>query len=51
MWTNDFRVNTVHVVDVARALWHLCNHGTRGEIYHLADKGNTSECFHLILVM
>lgn len=35
-------MNTVHVKDVCKALWHLCLHGARGEIYHLADMGDTS---------
>lgn len=35
-------MNTVHVYDVVRAVWHLCRHGARSEVYNLADKGDTS---------
>ena len=27
LWTKDMRLNTVHVTDVATALWHLCLNG------------------------
>lgn len=43
LWTSDYKTNTVNVYDVARAIWHVCNHGARGEIYNLADKGDTSQ--------
>ena len=36
-------MNTVHVRDVVRALWHLKDAGPPGEIYNLVDKGETSE--------
>lgn len=37
-------MNTVHVCDVVRALWHLRDAGPPGEVYNLADKGETSMC-------
>lgn len=43
LWTKDLKVNTVHVHDVVRALWHLCSHGSKGEIYNLADKNDTDQ--------
>lgn len=43
LWTKDLRMNTVHVRDVVRALWHLRDAGPPGEVYNLADKGETSE--------
>jgi len=43
LWSKDFKMNTVHVEDVARATWHLCCHGTNGEVYNLADKGDTTQ--------
>ncbi|ELU17602.1 hypothetical protein CAPTEDRAFT_178842 [Capitella teleta] len=43
LWTRDLKMNTVHVEDVAHALWHLCQNGRRGEIYHLADSGDTTQ--------
>lgn len=43
LWTKDLKMNTVHVRDVVRALWHLKDAGPPGEIYNLVDKGETSE--------
>ena len=39
-------MNTVHVTDVCRALWHLTDHGVVGGVYNLADKGDTSKCYY-----
>ena len=36
-------MNTVHVRDMCRALWHVRTVGKSGEVYNLADKGCTSE--------
>lgn len=43
LWNKEYKMNTVHVFDVARAVWHLCRHGAPGEVYNLADNGDTSE--------
>ncbi|XP_065886114.1 uncharacterized protein [Dysidea avara] len=43
LWTKDLRMNTVHVIDVCRALWHLTEHGVVGGVYNLVDKGDTSQ--------
>ncbi|XP_059140667.1 uncharacterized protein LOC131928611 [Physella acuta] len=43
LWTKDLKMNTVHVDDVVRAVWHLCFHGNRGQAYNLADKGDTTQ--------
>lgn len=43
LWTKDLRINTVHVRDVVRALWHLTSNGDAGAIFNLADKGDTSK--------
>ncbi|KAL5468720.1 hypothetical protein EMCRGX_G029830 [Ephydatia muelleri] len=43
LWTADLRMNTVHISDVCRALWHLRNVGQRGEIFNLCDKGHTTQ--------
>jgi nucleoside-diphosphate-sugar epimerase len=40
LWTRDYKLSTVHVHDVARALWHVCTHGSRGDVFNLADKGS-----------
>ncbi|XP_029644572.1 dTDP-glucose 4,6-dehydratase isoform X3 [Octopus sinensis] len=43
LWTKELKMNTVHVEDMCRALWFLCNHGKTGEIYHIVDKGDTTQ--------
>lgn len=53
LWTKDLKLNTVHVDDVARALWHVAattqeKGGRSGavtgkEIYNLCDKGDTDQ--------
>ena len=45
LWTRDYKLSTVHVYDVVRAIWHLCYHGNAGDVYNLADKGDTSMSF------
>ena len=43
LWTKSLHINTVHVRDVVRALWHLRDNGEVGQVYNIVDKGNTSE--------
>eukprot|EP00762_Andalucia_godoyi_P004476 ANDGO_08189.mRNA.1 Uncharacterized protein PB2B2.11 len=43
LWTKDLRVNTVHVADVARGIWHVAMNAKKGAIYNLADKGDTDQ--------
>jgi len=43
LWEKDLRINTVHVRDVAAALWHLTTHGNSGDIFNLADSSDTSQ--------
>ncbi|XP_064595952.1 dTDP-glucose 4,6-dehydratase-like [Liolophura sinensis] len=43
LWTKDLKMNTVHVEDVCRALWHLCHHGNRGEIYNIVDDSGSTQ--------
>lgn len=43
LWTEDMKINTVHVDDVAAALVHLCQKGKVGEVYNLADKNDTTQ--------
>ena len=47
LWTKDLKMNTVHVRDVVRGLWHLRDAGPPGEVYNLADKGETSKLHHV----
>ena len=36
-------MNTVHVRDLCRAMWHLRSEGANSEIYNVVDKGHTSK--------
>lgn len=52
LWTKDLRTHTVHVTDVARALWHAADWYTSGKqnwdesvgstpIFNIVDHGDT----------
>lgn len=43
LWSGDLKINTVHVHDVVRALWHLTNHGNSGDVFNLSDKSDTDQ--------
>lgn len=55
LWTKDLKCNTVHVKDVARALWHVAqwyvngktnwDEGAMGQtpIFNIVDQGDTSQ--------
>jgi len=43
LWDEKLKLNTVHVRDVAKALWHLSQKGAVGSTYNLADKGETDQ--------
>lgn len=44
LWNAELRINTVHVRDVVRALFHLCTTTTeRGAVFNLADKNDTDQ--------
>lgn len=43
LWSSDLKLNTVHVHDVVRALWHLTTHGEKGAVFNLADKNDTDQ--------
>jgi nucleoside-diphosphate-sugar epimerase len=43
LYTKDLRCNTVHVRDVAKALWFLTNHGETGHVYNVADKNDSDQ--------
>jgi len=42
-WFEAQKINTVHVSDVCKALWHLAVNGTVGAVYNLADKDNLDQ--------
>lgn len=43
LWSGDLRINTVHVLDVCRAIWHACTTLPAGALYNLADKTDTTQ--------
>jgi len=43
LYSKDLKVNTVHVRDVAKALWLLTSKGDSGSTWNLADKGATDQ--------
>lgn len=44
LWTEDLRMNTVHVSDVARGLWLLGTRGGEaGDVYNMVDSGESSK--------
>jgi len=43
LWSQSLNTNTVHVNDVASALWHLTDHGESGSIFNLADGADTTQ--------
>lgn len=43
LWDENLRINTVHVVDMARAVVFLCEKERTGQIYNLVDDGNTKQ--------
>ncbi|KAI8801898.1 hypothetical protein BJ742DRAFT_835356 [Cladochytrium replicatum] len=53
LWSKDLKLNTVHVVDVCRAIWHLAatvqekggrtGSVKRGDIFNLCDKGDSDQ--------
>lgn len=43
LYSKDLHLNTVHVRDVAKALWVLTSKGDSGTIWNLADKGHTDQ--------
>jgi len=43
LWSKSMKMNTVHVNDVVRAIWHMHDHGDSGQIYNLVDKHDTDQ--------
>jgi len=43
LYDKSLRTNTVHVRDVAKALWFLTNHGDSGSVWNLADTNDTDQ--------
>jgi nucleoside-diphosphate-sugar epimerase len=44
LWDKGMKLNTVHVLDVCRAMWHVSQAAVApGAIFNLADKGDTDQ--------
>lgn len=44
LWTRDLKMNTVHVEDVCRAVWHvLFRDDTKNQIYNVVDESDTTQ--------
>lgn len=43
LWTEELKINSVHVRDVCKALWVVSQKGQLGAIYNLADKGDLDQ--------
>ncbi|KAL1132270.1 hypothetical protein AAG570_010227 [Ranatra chinensis] len=44
LWDKNMVMNTVHVEDLCRAMWHVCQReDTLGHVYNVADDGHTTQ--------
>jgi len=44
LWSEDLRINTVHVLDVCKAMWHCTTDKVKiGAVYNLSDKNDTNQ--------
>ena len=43
LWGKDLRINTVHVHDVAKAMYTVCTRGQGGKKFNLCDSGDTDQ--------
>jgi nucleoside-diphosphate-sugar epimerase len=43
LWSGDLPINTVHVRDVAKAIWFVTSHGSTGDVFNLADTNATDQ--------
>jgi len=43
LWSEELKINTVHVRDVSKALWVVSQKGQLGAVYNLADKGDLDQ--------
>lgn len=43
LWTSKLRLNTVHVDDVARAVWHAAERAPPAAIFNLADAADSTQ--------
>lgn len=44
LWTEDLHLNTIHVVDLCRAIWLVATRDdTNGKIFNVVDEGDTKQ--------
>jgi len=43
LWSENLKLNTVHVRDVCAAIWVCCKEAAAGSIYNLSDPGDTTQ--------
>jgi len=46
LWDKDLKCNTVHVIDVVRAIWHLASNNDKfksGSVYNLCDSNDSTQ--------
>ncbi|XP_063226526.1 uncharacterized protein LOC134533146 [Bacillus rossius redtenbacheri] len=44
LWTKDLKMNTVHVTDLCRAVWHVAmRDDTLSQVYNVVDEGDTTQ--------
>ncbi|EEZ97930.1 uncharacterized protein LOC659370 [Tribolium castaneum] len=44
LWNSDLKINTVHVSDVCRAIWFMCNRDdTIGQVYNVVDEADSTQ--------
>jgi nucleoside-diphosphate-sugar epimerase len=44
LWGKDLKMNTIHVTDLCRAIWHLAlRDDTLSQIYNVVDRGDTTQ--------
>jgi len=42
-WFEETKINTVHVTDASKAIWHIATNGEIGKVYNVADKNDTDQ--------
>ncbi|KAH3716248.1 hypothetical protein DPMN_058967 [Dreissena polymorpha] len=43
LWTKQLHMNTVHVEDLCRAVWHVLQQQQSGNVYNVVDRGDTTQ--------
>lgn len=44
LWTADLHLNTIHVMDLCRAIWMVATRDdTKGKIFNVVDDGDTTQ--------